>query len=168
MRKQKPVALYIVSILIIIFGSLYLYTRPGTIEELYDFIDLDNISMAAAQATVHTADGEETNATKFYGHGEEQYDQLMEMVRNMTFKRTLRTLKPLPEVRTAPEIQSGMYHLTARYFNEDDGFDLHLFYDELTITCYTDNLTEEYIAVVEPDTWAQDYLDFVLESGKVD
>jgi len=169
MRKQKPVALYVASILIIIFGALYLYTRPGTVEELYDFVDLSKIDMAAAVVRVYDAQDKELDPyqTKWFQPGDEQFDELMEMLRETTFQRTLKTLTPLPETRVT-RMEDGMRTVEVTFHHEDCnecGFMLRSYYGETTI-CFDDKaLGEQYITIEDQAAWEQQHIDFIMEHG---
>ena len=166
MRKQKPIALYVASILIIIVGALYLYTRPGQIEMLYDFADLDDIDMVGASVRVYEGEMEQTNyATQWFQPGSPEYDELMDLLRNTTFQRTLKTLTPLPEVRQSPHLQPGMYVLEVMYHNDVNGFVLQSFYGETTIRFYDASLGEQYINIENESHWEQTCFDFVMEHG---
>jgi len=169
MRKQKPVALYVASILIIIVGALYLYTRPGTIEELYDFVDLDKIDMAAAVVRIYDGEDKEHDPyqTKWFQPGNEQFDELMDMLRGTTFQRTLKTLTPLPETRVT-RMEDGMQTVEVLFHHEDCnecGFILRSYYGETTIRFDDKALGEQYITIEDQAAWAQWHVDFVMEHG---
>lgn len=166
MRKQKPVALYVFTIFVIVVGSLYLYTRPGSIETLYDFADLNDIDMVGASVRVYEGDLNQTlYATDWFQPGQAEYDELMQLLRESTFQRSLKTLKPLPEVRQSPHLQPGMYVLEVYYHNDVNGFLLQSFYGETTICFYDHSLGEQYINIANESDWEQTCFDFVMEHG---
>ena len=165
MRKEKPVALYIVSFLIIIFGTLYLYTRPGDIESLYDFVDLNDIDMVGGYVRIFDGEGDEHVSTQWFQPGSREYDEMMDLLRQTTFKRTMKTLTPLPETRVSPHLQPGMFTLEIMYHNEANGFVLQSFYGETTIRFYDTSLGEQYINIENESQWEQTVYDFVMEHG---
>jgi len=167
MRKQKPVALYVLSILAIIFGALYLYTRPGTIEELYDFVDLNDIDMVGGYVRVYEGDSENSfYTTQWFQPGSPEYGELMDLLRQTTFQRTLKTLTPLPETRVSPHLQPGMFTLEILYHNDVNGFALQSFYGETTIGFYDESLGVQYITIENESQWEQAIYDFVMEHGE--
>ena len=165
MGKQKPVALYNFAILAIILGSLYLYTRPGTLDTLHDFINFEEVEMAGG--SVHLYNGEDTihYTTQWFLPGEPEYDRLLALVKDTEFNRSIKTLTPLPEVRRSPRLEEGMYCMEVMFSHEDGGFILRDYYGELTIQFMDKGMSEEYIYVDDLSAWSTACRDLILEIG---
>ena len=167
MKKKK--LLFLLVPLLVLCAFLY-WSRPGTIEELYSSIDLEQMEWAGGHIRIYEGTGLENTfvSTRWFPAGSPEFSQFISLVENTTFRRSLKTLLPLPGTRRSPSLQEGMYDLGISYQDGDMeiGFDLQEFYGELTIRLQRGNVHEEYITVVDSDTWSTACRDLILSLGE--
>ena len=167
MKKKK--LLFLLIPLLALCALLY-WSRPGTIEELYGSIDLEQMEWTGGHVRIFEGHGIEHTfvSTRWFPSGSPEFEQFITLVENTTFRRSWKNLLPQSGTRRSPPLQEGMYALGVSFRDIDlaTGFDLQDFYGELTIMLQLGNMREEYITVVDNDSWSATCRELILALGQ--
>lgn len=171
-KKEVPVKkkkiLFLLPLLVMC-AFLY-WSRPGTIEELYGSIDLEQMEWTGGHVRIYEGHGPEQSfvSTRWFPSDSPEFEQFITLVENTTFRRSWKNLLPQSGTRRSSPLQEGMYALGVSFRDIDleTGFDLQDFYGELTIMLQLGNMREEYITVVDNDSWSATCRELILALGQ--